>query len=134
MQTVVLFFQQYAAAYVNADVASFEQLVSLPCMLLSGDSKTILIDSGSLSEHVLSQVEKYRQLGVVHADFVLQHQLRLSDQLQFASLYWRFYDSTNQIVFTCHTSYTLQWQQGRWQLVALILDDEVAAYNRAAAR
>jgi len=134
MQTVNDFFQHYSTAYVNNELDAFEQLISLPSMLLSGDRKVLLVDRYSLREHLLAQVTKYRQLGVVTADFVLQHQLRLSDQLQFASLYRRFYDASAKIIFTCHTSYTLQYQQDVWQVVAIILDDEQAAYNRAANR
>lgn len=132
MQTIADFFQRYATAYVNADTAAFGQFISLPCMLLAGDDKTLLMDADGLHNHILSQVEKYRALGVVDAESVLQHQLRLSEQLQFASLYWRFFDDGGKVLFTCHTSYTLQRQQERWQVVAIILDDEQAAYNRVA--
>lgn len=130
MQTVERFFHDYAQAYISAEVAQFEHLVATPSLLLAGEHKTLLTDSNCLHQHVLSTVQKYRSLGVEHADFVLQHQLRLSDQLQFASLYWRFYDANNDILFTCHTSYTLQKCNERWQVVAIILDDEQAAYDR----
>lgn len=132
MQTIADFFQHYARAYVNADTEAFGQFISLPCMLLSGDNKTLLIDEDSLQNHILLQVEKYRQLGVVDANPILQHQLRLSEQLQFVSIYWRFFDATAKILFTCHTSYTLQKCQQQWKVVAIILDDELAAYNRVA--
>ncbi len=130
MQTVEQFFQAYAKAYINSELETFGQLISLPSLLLGGDSKTLLTDVGSLHRHVLGQVAKYRALGVVTADFVLQHQLRLSEQLQFVSLYWRFYDDNSKVMFTCHTSYTLQSQQGSWQVVSIITDDEQAAYER----
>lgn len=130
MQAVADFFQQYAKAYINSELESFGQLISLPSMLLAGDNKTLLTDTDSLNCYVLSRVSKYRELGVVNADFVLQHQLRLSEQLQFASLYWRFYDAHSKVLFTCHTSYTLQRRDELWQVVAIILDDEDAAYQR----
>ncbi|MEH8018291.1 hypothetical protein MN202_13700 [Rheinheimera muenzenbergensis] len=130
MQTIERFFQNYAQAYISAELAQFEHLVATPSLLLAGEHKTLLTDSDCLHQHVLTTVQKYRSLGVVHADFVLQHQLRLSDQLQFASLYWRFYDTNNAVLFTCHTSYTLQKRNDVWQVVAIILDDEQAAYNR----
>lgn len=133
MQTVSDFFQRYAKAYVATDVSAFAEFISLPSMLLSGHNKTLLTDVDSVQSHVLSQVEKYRQLGVVNAEPVLQHQLRLSDQLQFVSVYWRFYDAKDKILFTCHTSYTLQKAAEQWQVVAIILDDEQAAYSRASA-
>ncbi len=133
MQSIAEFFQRYAKAYVNADTAAFSNFISLPSMLLSGDNKTLLMDSDALQCHILAQVEKYRQLGVVDAEPVLQHQLRLSEQLQFASLYWRFFDHSGSVLFTCHTSYTLQKSQHGWQVVAIILDDEQAAYNRVSA-
>ncbi|HBN89576.1 MAG: hypothetical protein CL577_05570 [Alteromonadaceae bacterium] len=130
MQAVSDFFQQYAQAYISRDLQRFGQLISLPSMLLAGDNKTLLTDIESLQGYVLSRVEKYRELGVENADFVLQHQLRLSEQLQFVSLYWRFYDSNSKVLFTCHTSYTLQRCETQWQVVAIILDDEDAAYQR----
>lgn len=130
MQTIEQFFQDYAHAYIAADVAQFEQLVATPSLLLAGEHKTLLTDSNGLHQHVLATVQKYRSLGIEHADFVLQHQLRLSDQLHFVSLYWRFYNDKNAILFTCHTSYTLQKCGERWQVVAIILDDEQAAYSR----
>ena len=133
MQTIERFFQDYAQAYISTELAQFEQLVATPSLLLAGEQKTILTDSNCLRQHVLETVEKYRALGVEHADFVLQHQLRLSEQLQFASLYWRFYAADNKILFTCHTSYTLQKCAAKWQVVSIIIDDELAAYNRAAA-
>src|SRR5690606_4373784 len=130
MQTVEQFFQAYAKAYINSELDTFQTLISLPSLLLAGDSKTLLTDTDGLHRHVLGQVAKYRALGVADADFVLQHQLRLSDQLQFVSLYWRFYDNDNTVMFTCHTSYPLQSQQGSWQVVSIITDDEQAAYDR----
>ncbi|MGP9802451.1 hypothetical protein [Rheinheimera sp. NSM] len=130
MQTVEHFFQTYAKAYINSELDTLGQLISLPSLLLASESKTLLTDIDSLHRHVLGQVAKYRALGVVTADFVLQHQLRLSDQLQFVSLYWRFYDDNNKVMFTCHTSYTLQAWQGSWQVVSIITDDEQAAYDR----
>lgn len=130
MQAVADFFQQYAQAYINSDLETLGQLISLPSMLLAGDNKTLLTDSGSLQAYVLARMEKYRELGVVHIDFMLQHQLRLSEQLQFVSLYWRFYNSDSKVLFTCHTSYTLQRCGEQWQVVAIILDDEDAAYQR----
>ena len=132
MQTIADFFQHYARAYVNADIAAFGQFISLPCMLLAGDDKTLLMETDSLQNHILSQVEKYRLLGVVDAEPVLQHQLRLSEQLQFTSLYWRFFADNGKVLFTCHTSYTLQRCHDKWQVVAIILDDEQAAYDRVA--
>ena len=132
MQTIANFFQHYTEAYVNADTQAFGQFISLPCMLLAGDSKTLLMDEDSLHNHILSQVEKSRQLGVVDAEPILQHQLRLSEQLHFVSLYWRFFDASTKVLFTCHTSYTLQKCQQQWKVVAIILDDEQAAYNRVA--
>ncbi|MBZ9613597.1 hypothetical protein [Rheinheimera maricola] len=133
MQTVERFFQDYAQAYISGDLASFEQLVATPSLLLAGEQKTLLIDSDSLRQHVLTTVEKYRDLGVVNVDFVLQHQLRLSEQMQFSSLYWRFYAGNGKVLFTCHTSYTLQKCDTQWQVVSIIIDDEQAAYNRVAA-
>ncbi len=130
MQTVERFFQDYTEAYLTGELTRFEQLVSTPSLLLAGEHKTLLTDSSSLHQHVLHTVERYRALGVEHADFVLQHQLRLSEQLQFASLYWRFYAAGGKVLFTCHTSYTLQKCQARWRVVAIILDDEQAAYDR----
>lgn len=130
MQTVEQFFQDYAGAYISGELERLEQLVATPSLLLAADQKTILTDSDSLRQHVLTTVEKYRALGVERADFVLQHQLRLSDQLQFASLYWRFYDADNKVMFTCHTSYTLQKCQMQWQVVTIVLDDENEAYDR----
>ena len=132
MQTIERFFQDYAQAYISTELARFEQLVATPSLLLAGEQKTVLTDGNCLRQHVLATVEKYRTLGVEHADFVLQHQLRLSEQLQFASLYWRFYAANSKILFTCHTSYTLQKCDTQWQVVSIILDDEQAAYNRVA--
>ncbi|GAB60220.1 hypothetical protein [Rheinheimera nanhaiensis] len=133
MQSIADFFQRYAKAYVTADIAAFSDFISLPSMLLSGDNKTLLMDNDALHNHILSQVEKYRQLGVVDAEPVLLHQLRLSEQLQFASLCWRFFDQSGSVLFTCHTSYTLQKRHDVWQVVAIILDDEQAAYHRVTA-
>lgn len=130
MQTVEHFFQTYTKAYINSELDTFQKLISLPSLLLAGDSKTLLTDTEGLHRHVLGQMAKYRALGVATADFVLQHQLRLSDQLQFVSLYWRFYDNSGKVMFTCHTSYTLQALQGSWQVVSIITDDEQAAYDR----
>jgi hypothetical protein len=130
MQTVEHFFQTYTKAYINSELDTFQKLISLPSLLLAGDSKTLLTDTEGLHRHVLGQMAKYRALGVATADFVLQHQLRLSDQLQFVSLYWRFYDNSGKVMFTCHTSYTLQAVEGSWQVVSIISDDEQAAYDR----
>lgn len=130
MQTVEQFFQHYTTAYINTDLDSFSRLISLPSMLLAGNNKTLLTDTLSLQNYILCRVSRYRELGVATADFILQHQLRLSEQLHFASLYWRFYDALGKVLFTCHTSYTLQQQQGQWQVVAIIIDDEDAAFNR----
>lgn len=128
MQTVADFFQQYARIYVNCELDSFSEFISLPSMLLVGDTKILFTDIDSLHRYILARIEKYRSQGVVHADFVLQHQLRLSEQMQFASLYWRFYNAENKIIFSCHTSYTLQRCNEKWHVVAIILDDEDANF------
>ena len=48
MQTVEQFFQDYAQAYISAELARFEQLVATPSLLLAGEQKTVLTDLNGL--------------------------------------------------------------------------------------
>jgi hypothetical protein len=129
-QNIEPFFQRYADAYSRYQLPPLLELVSLPCLLLADESKIMFSEPESLRQYFEQQFEQYRQVGVARADFRLQSQVRLSESLRFVSLYWYFYGNGDQVLFTCHTSYTLQSQQGIWQLVALLTDDEQAAYQR----
>lgn len=129
-QNIEPFFQRYADAYSNYQLSPLLELVSLPCMLLADESKLMFSEPESLRQYFAQQFEQYRQVGVSRVSFRLQSQVRLSESLRFVSLYWYFYGKGDQVLFTCHTSYTLQSQQGDWQLVALVTDDEQAAYQR----
>ncbi|MDX3773732.1 DUF4440 domain-containing protein [Chromatiaceae bacterium AAb-1] len=125
------FFQQYAAAYSSYDSTVLTELFSLPCLLLADEHKSLLTDEDLLARHIEHQFAQYRKLNVVRVSFRVQNQVRLADNMAFVSLYWRFLDAQEQILFTCHASYTLQMKDQQWYLVAIVTDDESAAYQRA---
>lgn len=129
-QNIEPFFQRYANAYSNYDLSPLLELVSLPCMLLADENKTVFSEQQNLRQHFEQQFEQYRQIGVSRVSFRLQSQVRLSENLRFVSLYWYFHGKDDKVLFTCHTSYTLQSRHDSWGLVAIITDDEQAAYQR----
>jgi len=129
-QNIEPFFQRYANAYSEYQLTPLLELVALPCMLLADDSKMVFSDQQSLRQYVEQQFEQYRHVGVSRVSFRLQSQVRLSENLRFVSVYWYFYGPDQQVLFTCHTSYTLQSHQDHWSIVAIITDDEHAAYQR----
>lgn len=125
------FFQQYAAAYSAYDKATLAPLFSLPCLLLEDEYKNLLLDDEALDKHLEHQFALYRKLNIASMAYRVQNQIRLSENMAFVNLYWRLLDEQGKVLFTCHASYTLQMKEQQWYLVAIVTDDESAAYQRA---
>ncbi|MDP4535911.1 nuclear transport factor 2 family protein [Alkalimonas collagenimarina] len=123
-QAVEQFFQQYATAYSNFDVKQVSALFSLPCLFLTDDSKVLMAEITALEKTIQHQFDLYRGLGVAQVRNRVQHLVRLSDSMVFASLYWYFCDAEGKVLQNCHTSYTLQRHDEQWLLVSVMIDDE----------
>lgn len=123
-QAVEQFFQDYADAYSSFNVEQVTELFSLPCLFLTDDSKLMMGETASLEKTVRHQFNLYRSLGVAQVKNRVQHLVRLSESMVFASLYWYFCDANGKVLQNCHTSYTLQRSGDHWRLVAVMIDDE----------
>tara|TARA_R110002126_G_scaffold15185_24_gene62616 strand:+ start:1938 stop:2363 length:426 start_codon:yes stop_codon:yes gene_type:complete len=128
--TIDAFFQRYADAYCQYQTDRLLDMFALPCMLLTDNSKHIIVDQDTGRGLLERLFKAYQQLQMEHLQHEITSMVKLSDSLYFVSVQGRFFLNDNRLLLQCHTSYTLQNKGTEWKIVAVVMDDEEEELQR----
>ncbi len=128
--TIEAFFQQYADAYCQYQTDRLLEMFALPCMLLTDNSKQVIVEQETGRGLLERLFNAYQQLQMDHLQHEITSMVKLSDSLYFVSVQGRFFLADNRLLLQCHTSYTLQIQHSEWKIVAVVTDDEEKELQR----
>ncbi len=130
------FVEQYALALDSRDAQQLSQFCAHPTVFVTDASKRVCTTAKDIEIANGQIVSQLQRGGVVkHVPQIIQS-MRLSDEIQFVTIKWRFLDEQEQLLLQCQCSYTLQKSDGdTMRIVVVVLDDEVnilKALNRKA--
>lgn len=120
------FLELYANALNSFDSKKIASYCLPPTIIMTDDNKKVLACIEELESAVSRTIAKFKSAGIKSFVPKLQQTMRLSDSLFFSKMRWQFYDTNEQLRFSCATSYTLQKMPDKQLkiIVAVIDDDE----------
>ncbi|MBU3003402.1 hypothetical protein [Paraglaciecola arctica] len=120
------FLELYANALNSFDSKKIASFCLPPTIVMTDDSKKVLACVEELENAVSRTIAKFEVAGIKSFVPKLQQTMRLSDSLFFSKMRWQFFDTNEQLRFSCATSYTLQKMPDKQLkiIVAVIDDDE----------
>lgn len=118
------FFDEYARAYESYNAASVAEMYFVPAVIMSDESKNVFTSVDDLAGHVQELMNKLQQVGVVRIDPEVCQTMRLSENIMFSNVNWKFSDVQGQKIFSCFVSYTLQQVDDHLKVIVSVIDDE----------
>ncbi|WP_339723607.1 hypothetical protein [uncultured Paraglaciecola sp.] len=120
------FLEIYSKALNSFDAKKIASFCLPPTIIMTDNSKKVMVSEEELEVGISRMITKFKLAGIHSFVPKLQQTMRLSDSLFFSKMRWQFYDASQQLCFSCATSYTLQKMPDKHLkiIVAVIDDDE----------
>lgn len=119
------FFKEYANCFAVNDAQQASNFYFLPTVIMNDTEKSVFSQKAELVQRISNLMDSLTQVGVVHYIAEVCQTMRLSDNILFSNVKWRFHDAQDKKVFGCFTSYTLQKQDnGELRIIVSVIDDE----------
>ncbi len=118
------FFENYAAAYQSGDASAVAGNFFIPSVIMSDDRKNVYTSTEAVAEQIQDFMDKLASLGVEQFVPLVCQTMRLSDNIMFSNVKWRYQDGKGNDVLTCFVSYTLQSEQDNLHIIVSVIDDE----------
>lgn len=125
------FLTDYAKALDSQDIEKLTDFCLLPTVLMNDQQKILFHNREKVTTAYRSLIEQMVQAKIVKNTPKLTQAIRLSDSLCFIKMRWLFLDSSDSLLFSCPTSYTLKRvaDNGFKIIVAVVDPDENVMLN-----
>lgn len=124
------FFDQYAAAYQSYDADAVADMYFLPAVLMSDDAKSVYTSHDAIVVVIEELMQKFQALGVMEFEAEVCQAMKLSENIMFCNVKWNFRNITNEVVFSCFVSYTMQSDNEQLKIIVSVTDDEERELDR----
>ena len=118
------FFDEYARAYESGDAMAVADMYFVPAVIMSEESKNVFTNNEDIAGHIQELIDKLQDVGVAGIDPEVCQTMRLSENILFSNVNWKFTDLQGQHIFSCFVSYTLQVVDDRLKIIVSVIDDE----------
>ena len=119
------FFQRFALCFDAFDPEQASEFYHLPAVIMNDTDKYVFSRQDELVARIDTLMQSLKQVGVVNHQVEVSQTMRLSDNILFSNVKWRFYDAQQDKVFSCVTSYTLQRDESdKLKIIVAVIDDE----------
>lgn len=113
-------FDQVAARFGSADLATLRALYHLPCTAILGQGPQVLLDSAAFDRFFGSVLQRLRAQGFHHSAYRDLAVKTLAPSLALASMHWTRYRTDGSVLEILGATYTLIETDGVWRMAVLI--------------
>lgn len=119
------FFKEYAIAYDNESAQDVVNLYHTPAVLISEESKKVYSSKDDLVGYFENLIMELQTLDIVRHEAKVMQLMKLSESIIFTNVTWTFFNPSEDVVFSCMVSYTLQRMEDEGlAIIIAVLDDE----------
>lgn len=119
------FFKDYANAYDNEDTNQISEFYHIPAVLISDENKKVYSDRNELVGYFENLIMELQALDIVRHEAKVLQLMKLSEKIMFTNVTWRFFNPSEDEIFSCTVSYTLQkMNEDEMAIIIAVLDDE----------
>jgi ketosteroid isomerase-like protein len=119
------FFKNYAKAYDNDDANEVVSFYHIPAVLISDENKKVYSLRDELVSYFEALIMELQTLDVVRHEARVMQLMKLSETIIFTNVTWLFFNPSEEEVFSCTVSYTLQKSaDDNMAIIIAVLDDE----------
>lgn len=119
------FFKEYAIAYDNDSAQDVVNLYHTPAVLISEESKKVYSSKDDLVGYFENLIMELQTLDIVRHEAKVMQLMKLSESIIFTNVTWTFFNPSEDVVFSCMVSYTLQRMEDEGlAIIIAVLDDE----------
>lgn len=124
------FFDDYARAYEQFDAHAVSRMYFIPAVLMSDETKSVFTSHEAIAEVIDDLMDKLESIGVAGCEADVCQTMRLSENIMFSNVKWTFKDASQQKLFSCFVSYTLQLDGESLKIIVSVIDDEERELER----
>lgn len=118
------FFEQYAQAFDAGDVEKVAESYFVPTVVMNDDAKRVHTKRADIADYLSDMAMQLHAAGVVSCHPEVCQTMRLSENIMFSNVKWTYKDPSDQKVFSCFISYTLQLEGESLKIIVSVIDDE----------
>ncbi len=134
-QWVNTFFQDYADAFRSRSNARLLAKFCLPLTFLTKTGPIVFQDEEHLSANLDALLRRYDEIEAVDWKYRIKEVRTIDSGVYQVEIEWRFFNSRNELLFACETSYFLATEaKGGAKVMAVIAHNEIERYEQALKR
>ena len=126
------FFGDYAAAFNGFDALGVTQRYEVPCVFSQGELPTVFESTQSLLLNNRRLVDAYREDGFEHASFGMLQVHSFGPVHALVDVPWTIARRTPKEPVRFRTAYNLRHREGQWKIWAVMVYEEVDAFDAEA--
>jgi hypothetical protein len=129
------FFQDYAEAFRAQSRGGLLAKFCLPLTFLTKSGPIALNDEESLSANLDALMRRYEQIEAVAWKHTIRDVRAIGSGIHLVEIEWRFFNTSNELLYTCDTSYLLAGEAKTGpKVMAVIAHNENEEYEKALKR
>lgn len=129
------FFDDYALTMDAGDVDAMSAFCGKPTVFVSDKTKQICHNHEETCKINKLLLKSLQAGGVIKHTPRLVQSMSLSNNIQFCSVKWSFFDINEQVLFISNCSYTLQTSaDNQMKIIVTVLDDDEKVISKLMAK
>jgi hypothetical protein len=105
---------------------------SVPLTFLTKNGPVVLDDEDRLSANMDALTRRYEQIGAIEWKYSIRKAQVISRGIHLIDLEWRFFNSDNELLYACDTSYFVAGETNmEAKVMAIIAHNENDEYQKA---
>jgi hypothetical protein len=129
------FFQDYADAFRSKSRGRLLAKFCLPLTFLTNSGPIVLNDEERLSANLDALMRRYEQIEAVDWEYTIRGVRAIGAGIHLVEIEWRFFNTYNELLYNCDTSYILARDANTdVKVMAIIAHDENEEYENVLKR
>ena len=126
------FFEDYAEAFRSNSMNSLLAKFSVPLTFLTKNGPVVLEDEDRLSANMDALIRRYEQIGAIDWKYSIRKAQVIGSGIHLIEIEWRFFNSDNELLYACDTSYFVAGETNKEaKVMAIIAHNENDEYQKA---
>ena len=124
------FFQDYAEAFRSKSRDGLLTKFCLPLTFLTRNGPIAFSDEESLAANLDALMLRYEEIEAADWNYTIRNVLVIGSGIHLVEIEWRFFNASNEPLYSCDTSYILAGEAGA-KVMAIIAHNENEEYEKA---
>jgi hypothetical protein len=126
------FFQEYAEAFRSQSRDRLLAKFCSPLTFLTRNGPIAFNDEESLSANLDALIRRYEEIGAVDWSYTIRDVRAIGSGIHLVEIEWRFFNPSNEPLYSCDTSYILAGEANTGpKVMAIVAHNENEEYEKA---